>query len=82
LSVTPERWFDPDGTKSIFDYFDKTVFKFPLEESIGIYLTEYEYHPYFITLTEEEIEKYEKKSKKIAKAYFNSKNNKEKEEYY
>ena len=82
LSATPKRWFDPEGTKSIYSFFDKVVYNFPLKEAIGKFLTEYEYRPYFVSLTEEEIDTYEKITKKIAKAFFNTKNDQEREEYY
>ena len=89
LSATPKRWLDLEGTKEIFDYFKDTVFKFPLGKAIKAinpstgqtYLAPYEYKPYFITLTNDELENYEKKTFKIAKAYYNTKNE-EKNELY
>jgi len=82
LSATPRRWFDPEGTEILFKYFDKTVYDFPLNKAIGRFLIEYEYYPYFVTLTNDELEKYENETKKIAKAYYASKNDDEKDEWY
>ncbi|MHA1747718.1 MAG: DEAD/DEAH box helicase family protein, partial [Promethearchaeota archaeon] len=82
LSATPERWFDEEGTEFINNYFSGIVYKFPLSKAISRFLSEYEYHPYFINLTEQELEEYELKTKKLAKAYFASKNKQEKEEWY
>lgn len=82
LSATPERWFDEEGTNSLLLYFNKIVFKFPLSKAINRFLSEYEYYPHFISLTEEEMFEYVSKTKKIAKAYFSSKSNKEREDWY
>lgn len=81
LSATPRRWFDAEGTKEIFEYFGDTVFEFSLGKAIRTinpstgqtYLTPYEYKPYFVTLTDKELEKYEKETQKIAKTYYQTK---------
>lgn len=33
LSATPERFYDPDGTKRILDYFGPIVFRYPIREA-------------------------------------------------
>jgi len=89
LSATPKRYFDILGTEKIFDYFGGTVFEFSLKEAITsinpdtgeTYLTPYEYNPYFTELTDEEFIEYEKETKKIARFYYSSKNNEEKEKW-
>jgi superfamily II DNA or RNA helicase len=67
LSATPDRWFDDEGTEALRAYFGKTVFAFPLERAIGVSLTPYYYYPHLVSLTEEELEDYEKLSLKIAR---------------
>lgn len=67
LSATPDRWFDDVGTEALRLYFDKTVFVFPLEKAIGFSLTPYYYYPHLVPLTDEELERYEELSTKIAR---------------
>lgn len=66
LSATPRRWFDDEGTTRIFNYFGQVCFEYPLEKAIGTFLTPYEYHPELITLSESEMDEYEKISSRIA----------------
>jgi DNA phosphorothioation system restriction enzyme len=75
LSATPERWFDNIGTDALRDYFGQTVFAFPLEKAIGKSLTPYYYYPHLVALTDEELEKYEQLSTKIAQ-FMSDKDNK------
>jgi superfamily II DNA or RNA helicase len=67
LSATPDRWFDDVGTDALRAYFGETVFVFPLEHAIGLSLTPYYYYPHLVPLTDEELEKYEELSAKIAR---------------
>ncbi|MDI6903749.1 MAG: DEAD/DEAH box helicase family protein [Methanocellales archaeon] len=70
LSATPNRWFDDEGTKVLTNFFGETVFEFTLKEVIKAgYLTEYEYHPHFVSLSSEELEEYRKQTKRIARNY-------------
>jgi len=90
LSATPKRWFDLEGTERLFEYFGGTVFEFSLEKAIKeinpstneTYLVPYEYKPYFVGLTPEELEEYENATEKIAKAYYKAKNDEKKEEIF
>jgi superfamily II DNA or RNA helicase len=90
LSATPKRWFDIEGTEKIFDYFGDTVFEFSLKEAINTinpstgetYLTPYEYKPYFVELTDEELWRYEKETEKIAKTYQKTKDEGKREELF
>lgn len=90
LSATPKRWFDFEGTEELFNYFGGTVYEFSLKKAINTinpatgetYLVPYEYMPYFIELTEEELERYEEQTKKIAQNYFRIKDKKRKSEYF
>lgn len=89
LSATPKRWFDLEGTNELFEYFGDTVFEFSLGKAIRTinpstgqtYLTVYEYKPYFVTLTDEELERYERETQRIAKTYYRKKKE-EMEELY
>ncbi len=67
LSATPDRWFDDAGTSALRAYFGETVYSFPLERAIGVTLTPYYYHPHLVPLTDEELERYEELSMKIAR---------------
>jgi DNA phosphorothioation system restriction enzyme len=67
LSATPDRWFDATGTEALRDYFGETVFSFPLEKAIGVSLTPYYYYPHLVSLTDEELERYQELSVRIAK---------------
>ncbi|NWJ46940.1 MAG: DEAD/DEAH box helicase family protein [Chloroflexi bacterium] len=67
LSATPRRWLDEEGTDTIFEYFGETVFEFDLAKAIPKYLTPYEYYPYFVELSSEELAEYEKMTQKITK---------------
>lgn len=85
LSATPNRWFDDEGTSTIIEYFGEIIFEFSLGEAITTinpdtgetYLVPYEYRPYFINLNDSEFDEYTNETKKIARAYFKSKNNAE-----
>lgn len=83
LSATPKRWFDLKGTERIFNYFRDVVFEFSLKDAIDAgYLTPYLYMPHFTYLTPEEMAKYEEETRKIAKAYYRSKDDEERDEIF
>ncbi len=75
LSATPSRWFDEYGTKIIMDYYGNNPFKFTIAQALTTinpltnrpFLVEYEYHPVFINLTDEELEKYQALTSRIKK---------------
>lgn len=67
LSATPEIEDDLERTDLVYDNFGGIVFEYGLEEAIeNGFLTRYTYHPIFIDLTDEELEKYKKYSRIIA----------------
>jgi superfamily II DNA or RNA helicase len=90
LSATPKRWLDPEGTEDILKYFKDVVYTFSLKEAITTinpltgttYLTPYIYKPCFIELTDDELDEYENLSKKIAKAYYKTRNLSEKSDWF
>jgi len=81
LSATPKRWFDDEGNEEIINYFNGVVYEYDLRKAIEEgYLVEYEYHPYFVELNDEEIIEYKEMTAKVAKSYYASKDEKEKSE--
>ncbi len=61
LSATPERRYDPEGTKAIFDYFGDIAFEFTIADAIKAdppVLCPYFYYPVLVDLTPTEAEKY------------------------
>jgi len=75
LSATPARWFDDYGTKILADFFGNDSYQFTIAQALTTinpltgmpFLTDYEYHPVFVSLTDEELEKYQALSKRISK---------------
>ncbi len=83
LSATPKRWFDEEGTKNVFEYFGDVVYRFSLEDAINAgFLTPYIYKPYFATLSEEELGRYEAETRKLSKAYYCAKDDLERGEIF
>lgn len=83
LSATPVRWFDEEGTMLIFNFFNKVVFEFPLQEAIERgYLCKYEYRPFLAELTNEELEEYRRLTKKISVEYAKAKNDEDRTELF
>lgn len=82
LSATPARWFDDYGTKILTDYFGSDSYQFTIAQALTTinpltgmpFLADYEYCPIFVSLTEEELEKYQALSKRISKMATFSKN--------
>ena len=60
LSATPERQYDPDGTRALFNYFGDKVFEFSLEEAIGVCLVPYNYYLHRVSLTEVEYSEWQR----------------------
>lgn len=70
LSATPERYFDDEGTQSLFDYFGKVLQpEFTLKDAIAQgALVHYLYYPILVELTETESLTYAKLTKRIGRA--------------
>lgn len=67
LSATPKRFRDEENTNFIYEFFGGEVFNFDLKTAIDRdFLTRYYYYPHTISLTDEEQEKYNELSLKIA----------------
>jgi len=69
LSATPERYFDEEGTQSLFDYFGKVLQpEFTLRDAIAQgALVHYLYYPILVELTEAESIAYAKLTKRIGR---------------
>ena len=68
LSATPERYKDPIGTQSLFEYFGDPVIEIDIHDAIHKYkaLCPYWYHPIFVELTPHEAREFKRLSQKIA----------------
>lgn len=70
LSATPQRWFDPEGTAALENYFGDPVYEFSLKDAIEHgFLSEYYYYPHLIDLTADELDEYEHLTQQIAQAF-------------
>lgn len=75
LSATPQRWFDDAGSKLIENYFGNDNFEFSIHDALTNinpltgkpFLVNYTYDPRFISLTEDELEKYKRITEKLVK---------------
>ncbi len=66
LSATPERQWDQQGNQIIFNYFDKTIFEYDLQQAINDgYLAHYTYHPLFAEMNQSEFQEYYELTKQI-----------------
>jgi len=65
LSATPVRQYDEDGTEAILEYFGDIVFRLPLEEAIGTFLTPYFYYPIPVEMTDDEFAEFCKLTNKL-----------------
>lgn len=66
LSATPEIEDDLERTELVYDHFGGIVFEYSLDEAIHDgFLTEYNYHPIFVDLTDKEVKKYKELTRKI-----------------
>jgi superfamily II DNA or RNA helicase len=68
LSATPIRQYDLEGTQAIFDYFGPVVFRFTLEDAIGVCLVPYEYFAHPVVLDEHEAREYAELTQKLRRA--------------
>ena len=68
LSATPERQYDPDGTEEIFEFFGPTVYEFGLDLAIGFCLVPYSYYVHACTLSGDELDEFERLSRRIGAA--------------
>ena len=84
LSATPRRYFDDEGTDHLFSFFKGTVFEFSLADAIPDYLTPYNYYPYFVELSVDELNQYLEMTRKITRraAFTNNENEDEILELY
>ncbi|MFD1707365.1 DEAD/DEAH box helicase family protein [Siminovitchia sediminis] len=78
LSATPERWWDEEGSQYIEDFFGPPVYEYDMKSAIANgALTEYIYNPLITGLTDEEIERYEKLTRRLIYLYGDEKGNRD-----
>lgn len=78
LSATPERWWDEAGSIYIDEFFGGQVYEYGLKQAIeNGALTEYIYNPLIVDLTDEELERYERLTRRLIHLYSDEKANKD-----
>jgi len=68
LSATPRRQYDTDGTEEIFEFFGQPVYQFGIDRAIGFCLAPYNYYVHACTLEDEELDKFERLTRRIVTA--------------
>lgn len=58
LSATPVFGSDSEKTNNLLNFFGGMVYNLPIEDAIGKFLVNYEYHPIFINSTPQEEERF------------------------
>ena len=71
LSATPVRQFDETGTQFLQEFFGDVVFRFGLEDAIGVCLTPYNYYVHPVIMTEDELSEWYFYTDKIKKMSWN-----------
>ena len=79
LSATPERQYDPEGTRALFDFFGAKVFEYSLAEAIGVCLVPYNYYIHRVYLTEDEFEEWQRITARLVRAGFSGEDREPKE---
>lgn len=75
LSATPDRHYDPVGTRAVLDYFGKIVYEYSLSTAIADgRLCPYRYYPIAVELTDAETDEYEELTAKLSKFFSRSEN--------
>lgn len=67
LSATPVRQYDPEGTDALLGYFGDVVYRFGLEDAIGLCLVPYDYYVHAVRLTPAETDAWIELTAKIRK---------------
>ena len=70
LSATPERANDPAGTRAVFDYFGGIIHRYSLKEALddGV-LAPYVYYPSWVSLTDDEQQRWDHLTAEIRRRY-------------
>ncbi|RZQ46892.1 DEAD/DEAH box helicase [Vibrio vulnificus] len=71
LSATPERQYDLEGSKKLFDFFGDVIFTYSLKEAIGNCLVPFDYYVHKVYLTQEEQDKWDELTDKINNLLWN-----------
>ena len=68
LSATPERYYDPDGTERVLDYFGLIIYEYGIKEAQeDRILSKYNYYPFLVELTPQEEKDIEELTKRLGK---------------
>jgi len=68
LSATPERYYDPDGTERVLDYFGLIIYEYGIKEAQeDRILSKYNYYPFLVELTPQEEKGIEELTKRLGK---------------
>lgn len=77
LSATLERHYDEEGTSVLYKFFGKKCIEYDLQRAIDEgKLTPYKYYPIIVTLTESELQEYDKLSVQISRNLIKTKSGK------
>lgn len=70
LSATPERAYDPEGTRALFEYFGGIIHRYSLKEALDDdVLAPYVYDPSWVGLTDDEQERWDRLTADIRRRY-------------
>lgn len=79
LSATPERQYEEEVNRQIFDFFgsaENFTYEYSMQEAINNgFLCRYYYYPHIVRLTDEEMSEYMEVSKKLARMFNPNKKN-------
>ena len=77
LSATLERHMDEEGTQALYDFFGSPCIHYSLAQAISEKkLTPYRYYTVVVSLTDEELEEYNAKTREMGRCYIKGKNGK------
>lgn len=71
LSATPERQYDIEGSKKLYEFFGEVIFTYSLKEAIGNCLVPFDYYVHKVYLTQEEQDCWDELTDKINNLLWN-----------
>lgn len=69
LSATPFSGKSAESGNKLMDFFGGRVYNLPIEDALGKFLVNYYYHPLYVSATEDEEERFEGYTPKIASCF-------------
>lgn len=67
LSATPERQFDPDGTRELEEFFGPQAFEFGLDRAIDVCLVPFDYYVHLVELESDEVAEWRRITDRITR---------------